>query len=119
MISEKIMGTSKFIRPAQDADADVNAKHNIRIMLEGGRNPQMTPNMNLRRHLELYKQELTRWAGREEQNPNVQILQQVIAQIEAQIASQAQGTGQVQAQATPANESQVRGDITGGVLGGV
>jgi len=58
--------------------------------------PYLTPGMNLKKHLEIYKAERMRWNGREDQNEFVtSVLDRVIEQIEAQVDNP-----QVQAQST-------------------
>jgi hypothetical protein len=96
ILAEKMMGTSKFVKSSGQgsADADASARSNIALMLGAGEFPAFTEGMNLQRHLDIYKSERRRWAGNEDQNPNVEaILDRVIEQLEARISEQAQGGG--------------------------
>jgi hypothetical protein len=77
----------------------------------------MNEAMDLKKHLEVYKEARTQWAGREEENPNVAVLDQVIAQIEQRI--QAQGSGGAPQVNPAATEAQLGGQVRAGAMGGV
>jgi hypothetical protein len=64
-LSEKMMGTSKFVKEDAAMDAEALAKTNLLLMLNNGQMPSLSPNMNLRKHLEIYKSERMRWNGAE------------------------------------------------------
>jgi len=87
VLSEKMMGTSKFVRSGNEGDAEANARANVARILNQGTLPQLTDSMNLKKHLEIYKAERMRWSGNEDQNENIGILDQVIAQVEGRISS--------------------------------
>jgi hypothetical protein len=116
-LAERLMGTSKYIVGGNTGDADAMARMNIAAMLNNGQFPQMSDGMNLDRHLEIYKAERTRWNGREESNPNVEILDAVIAQVEQHIQS-AQG-GQAPGMAAPQSGSMMGGQQISEAFGGV
>ena len=121
VLAEKMMGTSKFVVANNEGDAEANARSNLVLMLAQGQFPQMADNMNLKKHLSVYKDERRRWTGSEDQNPNVQgVLDQVIAQIEARIDQQSQQGAQQQAQPTaPAEGGEVARQEASGVAGGL
>jgi hypothetical protein len=115
-LSDKIMGTSKYVVPGNEGDAEANARQNLLLMLNNGIPPQLSDNMNLRKHLEIYKAERTRWTGAEDQNPNVVgILDPVIAQLEQRIANPPQ---QAALPGTP-TEAVAGGQIASGAQGGI
>jgi len=98
-------------------DAENNAMNNLALMLNNGIQPQFTPNMNLKKHLEIYKQERMRWTGYEDQNQNIGLLDNAIAQLEQMVGQQG-AQGQLGQQGV-ATESVVQGQETAGVLGGI
>ncbi len=119
--SESIMGSSKYVIGASDGDASALAMANLQAILVNGVQPQMTPDMNLAKHLEIYKEGRLTWQGVEDQNPNVELLDQVIAQIENRIAQDAQAGG---AQQQPQQQGAVpeavqQGQVTSEALGGL
>lgn len=114
--AEKILGTSKFVLPNNEGDAYANAVANLQFMLNSGQVPQFDPSMNLRKHLDVYKEERTRMAGKEENAPEyMQALNTSIAMLEQMVQQQ----GQMAGQAPVATESVAQGQETSGVLGGV
>ena len=117
-LAEDMMGTSKFVVGNSEGDAEDNAHRNIMLMLQSGTPPQMTDGMNLRKHLEIYKSERTRWKGYEDQNQYVEsVLDPVIAQIEARIA-QPPKQGGTQAQPEVGGNEAQRLE-TSGAMGGI
>jgi hypothetical protein len=112
-LAEKLFGTNKFISQPVDGDAEAMAKTNVLLMLNQGVTPSITPNMNIKKHLEVYREERRRLMGAEEQYPNVVLLDQIIEQLEAM----EKGGGQQQI-APPLEASQVQGQLTAGALGG-
>ena len=119
--SESIMGSSKYVIGASDGDASALAMANLQAILVNGVQPKMTPDMNLAKHLEIYKEGRLTWQGVEDQNPNVELLDQVIAQIENRIAQDAQAGG---AQQQPQQQGAVpeavqQGQVTSEALGGL
>ena len=121
-LADNLFGTTKFITGASDGDVVANIQRNINQMLNQGIPLSgMTPDMNLKKHLEMYKSERKRWMGAEEQNPNVALLDQAIEQLEDAIKNQTQG-GQsqvTQGQAQPEQaQAQLQQQLTSGALGG-
>lgn len=118
-LSEKLMGTSKYVVAGNTGDTDVLARMNIAAMLRG-EFPSMDGSMNLARHLELYRQERARWAGREESNPSIEgVLDAVIAQIEARMA-EGTGAGESPGGMPPVQgEQMMGGQLMSGAAGGV
>lgn len=116
-LSQHIFGTDKFVTQGNDGDATDNALRNVALMLEQGQFPQMNDAMNLKKHLEIYKEARTQWLGKEELNPNVTaVLDPVIAQIEQRIRGGG-GTGQTIAQNAP--EAVRGGQLMSAALGGI
>ena len=118
-LAESIFGTDKFIVPAQDGDASATANNNLVMMLQHGQPPQITPDMNLARHLEIYKEARQQWKGYEDQNGNIQILDNAIAQIDQMVAQQKSGGGQQPQQGLPQSQVQQQQQLTSGALGGL
>ncbi len=118
-LAESIFGTDKFIVPAQDGDAVATANNNLVMMLQHGQPPQLTPDMNLAKHLEVYKEARQQWKGYEDQNPNIQVLDNAIGQLEQMVAQQNQGGGQQAPQGLPQAQAQLQQQLTSGALGGV
>ena len=119
-LAETIFGTSKFIKGANDADAAANAHRNILLMMnEGIPLSGMTPDMNLKRHLEIYKEERKRFVGSEEEYPNVDLLDQAIEQLEEAINAQPSGGQQQQSAGMPQAQAQLQQQLTSGALGGL
>ena len=118
-LAEAMLGTSKFVVGSNDGDADELAKSNLARILNAGEYPQMSETMNLARHLDVYKSERVRWRGREDQNENIEILDNVIAQIEQRQSGAPQGGGQ-QVEATPivSNGERDRQQLSG-AMGGI
>jgi len=116
--SDTIFGTDKFIKQAQDGDATQTANSNLVMILQHGQQPNITPDMNLKRHLEIYKDARKRWQGAEDQNPNVELLDQVIANVEQMVAQQQQGGQQPQG-GLPQSQAQLQQQLTSGALGGL
>jgi hypothetical protein len=118
-LADNIFGTSRFVTGDAEGDAVANAQRNVLQMLNNGIPlTGMTPNMNLAKHLEIYKQERKRWTGHEEQNPNVALLDSAIEQLEDAVNNQAQGQ-QVQQGQLPQAQAQLQQQLTSGALGGV
>ena len=117
-IAESLLGTDKFVIQANDGDAAVNAVNNANMVLTNGTMPQITPDMNLKKHLEVYKEARQQWVGAEEQNPNTALLDQLIAQVEQMIQAQQQQGGQQQA-GLPQVQAQLQQQLTSGAIGGV
>lgn len=117
--AEFIFGSSKYVKGDAEGDAIMNAQKNIQLMLNNGVPlTGMTPNMNLKKHLAIYKEERKRWNGYEEQNPNVALLDSAIEQLEEAVSGQGQG-GSPQAQGLPQSQAQLQQQLTSGALGGV
>ena len=120
VLAEKMMGTSKFVTGNTEGDAESNARANLVAIIEQGQFPQMADNMNLAKHLSVYKEERQRWVGNEDQNPNIKgVLDQVIAQIEARIAQQGQSGGQQPQAAAPVSQGEVNRQELSGAAGGI
>jgi hypothetical protein len=120
VLAEKMMGTSKFVTGNTEGDAEANARANLVAIIEQGQFPQMADNMNLAKHLSVYKEERQRWVGNEDNNPNIKgVLDQVIAQIEARIAQQGQSGGQQQQAAAPVSQGEANRQELSGAAGGV
>jgi hypothetical protein len=97
VLGEQMMGTSKFVIDGGDGDAEENARRNVMLMIQQGIPPQISNRMNAPKHLEIYKQERTRFQGYEEQYPNLAVLDQAIAQLEQEAATpQPQANAQLQ-----------------------
>jgi len=117
-LGEKMMGTSKFVIGSNEGDVEENARANIERMLTAGEFPFMSETMNLQKHLDMYRSERVRWKGKEDQNPNVEVLDNVIEQIQNRISQPPQ---QAQAAPTPNTASpgeQARQELSG-AMGGV
>jgi hypothetical protein len=117
-LSESIFGTDKFIVGQRDEDAIAIAKMNLALVMNG-QQPTITPNMNLARHLEIYKEARQQYVGMEEQYPNVALLDSLIAQIEQMVQSQQQAGVQAQQQGLPQSQAQLQQQLTSGAIGGV
>lgn len=122
VLSEKMVGTSKFVIDSPEGDAQANALGNIARMLgDNGlpieqRFPSLTPGMDLKKHLEIYKAERMRWNGNEDQNEFVtSVLDRVIEQIESQIANPPaqQSTGQPIVSQGELNRQTISGEAGG------
>jgi len=119
-MADSLFGTTKFVTGDNDGDAIENAKRNVVTILNTGVIPEFTPNMNLKKHLEIFKQERKRWVGSEEQNPNIEMLDQAISQLEEAIAQQSSGQGMgAQQAALPDTNAQIQQQLTSGALGGL
>jgi len=117
-LADNLFGTTKFVTGDAEGDVIANAERNILQMLnQGVPLSGMTPNMNLKKHLEIYKQERKRWTGNEEQNPNVALLDGAIEQLEEAVKNQTQG-GQAQT-GQPQVQAQLQQQLTSGALGGI
>lgn len=113
-LAEYMLGTKKFVVDGGlDGDAEALAMNNVKMMLEYGEFPLMNPAMNLKKHLEVYKEARTQWAGREDDNPNVKgVLDAVIAQIEQRM--QAEQSGGAVAPTPATNQA-----LLSGAMGGI
>jgi hypothetical protein len=120
-LADNVFGTTKFIVGDSDGDAVENAKRKVaQILNTGDINIGLSPNMNLKKHLEVYKEERLRWQGSEDQNPNVAALDSAIEQLENAIEQQAsQGGGSQQSLAPPQSQAQLQQQLTSGALGGI
>ena len=116
-LSEKMLKTSKFVKTDAAEDAEHLAKTNVLIMLNQGILPEIGENMNIRKHLEVYRAERKRWEGYEDQNQNVALLDTIIQELE-QRTQQAQGQGQLQ-QPPAATETEMNRQEVSGAMGGI
>jgi hypothetical protein len=113
--AESVFGSSKFVIGSDDGDAVATAQVNVNRMLNLGLPLDgITQDMNLKKHLEIYKEERKRWVGSEEQNPNVALLDQAIEELEEAIESQASG-----GQSMTPRGATTEGDLTAGAMGGI
>lgn len=119
-LQQHIFGTSKYVvSGGLTGDAENNAQRNVVMMLEYGQFPEMNDAMDLKLHLKVYKEARTQWQGYEDQNPNVEILDQVIAQIEQRFQAIPMGGAGTPAIAQPAMEATQNGRLQSAALGGV
>lgn len=120
LLAEQMLGTSKFITGGNDGDAKDLAETNIIMMLQSGIRPQFNDAMNLKKHLEMYKAERTRWTGNEDKNPNVEgVLELVIQELEQRVTAPKQGQQQQQGQLpNPATDGTAAGQAISAQLGG-
>ena len=114
-LSQKIMGTSKFVVDRLDSDAEENAMVNLVGMLQNGERPVFSEGVNLKKHLEIYESERRRWTGLEDRNPNVEgVLDPVIDELKERAKTPA---GQQTAPPVGGNEA-IRQELSG-QLGGI
>ena len=117
-LAKNIFGTEKFIVGQKDGDVINNAKNNLALILNNGQTPTFTPDMNLDKHLKIYKDVRQKWVGREDENENVEILDNVIAQLEQMTQEQPDAQAGSQ-QALPQGQAQLQQQLTSGAIGGI
>ena len=133
VIAEKMLGTSEFVTADYYGDTVAVARTNLYDMFntelnEEDRIPEFAPNMDIVRHLQVYKEERIRLKGKEEANPSgIEILEKTIAQLESQIAQasapQPQQQQQQQVQQSegqpPSAEGEMARQELSGAMGGM